>query len=322
MISNTNRLSLLKEALDKLHKGYGPSYLESDPLLFAHKYTTPEDQEVVGFLAAVFAYGHVPQILRNLRVILTPLSGSVAEAIRKGNDSRWKRVYKGYAYRFQLQEDLILLLWLLRQVLADTGSIQASFLRFYVPYRDEPLPMRRALTEWVGYLRQTLRSSPGWGALENPRGIYHLLPDPASGSPCKRWNLYLRWMVRGPDGLDLGLWKSIPTRHLILPLDTHTARICGYLGLTSRAAPSWAMAEEITRTLRSLDPEDPIRYDFSIARLGILARCTKKMDRNRCVSCELSRICHAEEDLPSGSRPRAKAGKRVPVSRQRGPLVS
>ncbi len=113
MISNTNRLSLLKEALDKLHKGYGPSYLESDPLLFAHKYTTPEDQEVVGFLAAVFAYGHVPQILRNLRAILTPLSGSVAEAIRKGNASRWKRVYKGYAYRFQREEDLILLLWLL-----------------------------------------------------------------------------------------------------------------------------------------------------------------------------------------------------------------
>lgn len=305
MTANTPRLSLIKEALDKLHEEYGPSYLESDPLRFPHRYAAPEDQEVVGFLAAAFAYGHVPQILKNLEAILTPLSDSVAEAVRKGNTSRWKRVYPGYAYRFQRQGDLVLLLWLLGRVLKDSGSIRASFLRFYTPCLDQPLPIRKALTEWVGYLRETLRSGPGWDALEDTRGIYHLLPDPASGSACKRWNLYLRWMVRGPDGLDLGLWRGIPARHLILPLDTHTARICRYLGLTSRSAPSWAMAEEITRTLRNLDPEDPIRYDFSISRLGILARCTRNPERNRCTSCELSGICRAE-----------------PVSRQRGPVVS
>ncbi len=298
MSSNTNRLLLLKESLDELHRGYGPAYLETDPLLHVHKYAAPEDQEVVAFLAAVFAYGQVPQILRNLQEILTPLSDSVAEAVRKGNVSRWNRMYERYAYRFQQREDLALLLWLLGRILAEFGTIQASFLRFYLAHKARPLPIRRALTEWVGFLRETLRSGPGWNALESPRGIYHLLPDPDSGSPCKRWNLYLRWMVRGPDGLDLGLWRSIPARHLILPLDTHTARICRYLKLTSRVAPSWAMAEEITQTLRNLDPEDPVRYDFSIARLGILARCTKKMDRSRCIPCELSRICHAEEDHP------------------------
>ncbi len=317
----TDRLALLKESLEQLREGYGPSYLKSDPLLFPHEYPAPEDREVVGLIAALFAYGQVPQILRNLREILAPLSGSPSEAIRRGSVSRWNRTYKGFAYRFQRQEDLVMLLWLLRRILTDAGSIQASFLRFYLPARDRPLPVRAALTQWVGSLRETLRSCPAWRATETHRGILHLLVDPASGSPCKRWNLYLRWMVRGPDGLDLGLWPSISTRHLILPLDTHTARICRYLLLTRRSSPSWAMAEEITRNLGALDARDPVRYDFSIARLGILARCTRKMDRNCCLSCELSRICHAREDRLPATRRRTKAGKRPAVSRQRGPMV-
>ena len=321
MFSPTNRLFLLKEALDNLHEGYGPSYLASDPLLYLHRYAEPCDQEVVGFLAAAFAYGQAPQIIQNLQGILAPLSDSVAEAIRKGSVSRWKRMYNGYAYRFQQREDLIMLLWLLKRVLSDFRSIQASFLPFYWPSRNRPSPIRLALMRWVCFLRETLRSYPGWKRLESTRGIYHLLPDPGSGSACKRWNLYLRWMVRGPDGLDLGIWKSVATHHLILPLDTHTARICRYLRLTSRTAPSWAMAEEITRALRNLDPEDPVRYDFSIARLGILALCTKRMDRNRCVSCELTGLCHAEDDCSSETRLRRKTKKRSPVSRQRGPMV-
>lgn len=322
MPPRTNRLSLLRESLDRLHEGYGPSHLESDPLLYVHACANREDREVVGFLAAVFAYGHVPQILRNLERILLPLRPSAADAIRKGSVSGWNQAYPQYAYRFQRREDLTFLLCLLGRVLADFGSVRASFLHFYSPLRSEASPVRRALTEWVAYLRGALRSLPGWKAVENPRGIYHLLPDPATGSPCKRWNLYLRWMVRGPDGLDLGLWRAVSPRHLILPLDTHTARICRYIGLTRRAAPSWAMAEEITRRLRRLDPDDPVRYDFSIARLGILARCTRKIERNRCVSCELSRICHARRDRPAGNRGRGTERKRAPVSRQGGAMVS
>jgi uncharacterized protein (TIGR02757 family) len=296
MTRPTNPFALLRESLEDLRNGYGPSYLESDPLLHVHKYADPRDQELVGFLAAVFAYGQVPQINQNLMRILGPFPGSVAEAIRRGSVSGWKRMYQGYAYRFQRRDDLIQLLWLLQRVLTEFGSIEASFLRFCRPARGNPLPIRVALVEWVRFLRETLRACPGWRETADHRGIHHLLPDPASGSPCKRWNLYLRWMVRGPDGLDLGIWRSIPPRHLVLPLDTHTARICRYLRLTNRLSPSWAMAEEITAALSNLDPEDPIRYDFSIARLGILARCTKRKGQSLCLSCELRRICHAEDD--------------------------
>jgi len=319
--SINNRLHLLKESLDNLQEGYGTAYLQSDPLLYLHAYSDPQDQEVVGFLASAFAYGQVAQILENQRRILTPLGDSVADAIRKGHISRWRRVYKGYAYRFQRSDDLIMLLWLLKRVIRRFGSIQASFLRFYLPAKDGPQPVRAALVEWVGFLREQLRSYPGWHVTQDKRGIYHLLPDPSSGSPCKRWNLYLRWMVRGPDGLDLGIWKSVPTRHLLLPLDTHTARICRYLRLTRRVAPSWAMAEEITQDLRNLDPNDPVRYDFSIARLGILARCTRRVDRTRCISCELTRVCHAKDDRSSRNSSSRPERELYPISGQRGSMV-
>ena len=319
--STKNRLYLLKESLDNLQDGYGTAYLQSDPLLHLHAYSDPHDQEVVGFVASAFAYGQVAQILENLRRILTPLGNSVADAIRRGHISRWRRAYKGYAYRFQQSEDLIMLLWLLKRVIRRFGSIEASFLPFYLPAKEGPQPVRAALVEWVRFLREQLRSYPGWRVGGDKRGIYHLLPDPSTGSPCKRWNLYLRWMVRGPDGLDLGIWTSVPTRHLLLPLDTHTARIGRYLRLTSRVAPSWAMAEEITQALRNLDPEDPIRYDFSMARLGILARCTRRVNRTLCVSCELKRICHAEDERSSGNRSHSPERERYPVSRQRGSMV-
>jgi hypothetical protein len=150
------------------------------------------------------------------------------------------------------------------------------------------------------------------------RGIFHLLADPASGSPCKRWNLYLRWMVRGPDGMDLGLWKSVDPRQLILPLDTHTARISRYLGFTQRTTPTWAMAEEITRSLRGLDPEDPVRYDFSMARLGILNRCSKRSGTCQCQGCVLEGICLREDrEVPPASESNPEESGALPCRNDR-----
>ena len=92
-------------------------------------------------------------------------------------------------------------------------------------------------------------------------------------------------MIRGDDGLDLGLWKGISTRQLVIPLDTHLARISLALGLTKRRTPGWAMAVEATRSLALLDPEDPVKYDFALARLGILDLCLHGRDPLECRAC-------------------------------------
>jgi len=102
-----------------------------------------------------------------------------------------------------------------------------------------------------------------------------MFPLPEKGSACKRMNLFLRWMIR-KDELDFGLWiflssrqEEIPTSKLIIPVDTHVARICKQLKLTKRKNVSWKMAEEITQNLKKYDPDDPVKYDFAICHIGM-----------------------------------------------------
>jgi uncharacterized protein (TIGR02757 family) len=102
------------------------------------------------------------------------------------------------------------------------------------------------------------------------KALDYLLPSPESGSACKRLNMYLRWMVRKNDGIDRGTWTGVPASMLIMPVDTHVARIAGSLGLTKRKSADWAMAEEITSRLRECDPDDPVRFDFSLCRTGMV----------------------------------------------------
>jgi len=117
-----------------------------------------------------------------------------------------------------------------------------------------------------------------------------LFPAPASGSACKRLCMMLRWLVRPADGIDLGLWNGVSPAQLIIPVDTHVSRISRYLGLTGRKAADWRMAQEITAALRTFDPADPVKYDFSLAHLGISDGCDGK-DPSRCISCPIVEIC-------------------------------
>jgi len=116
-------------------------------------------------------------------------------------------------------------------------------------------------------------------------------PRPSGGSACKRLNLFLRWMVRKNDGIDLGLWRSVKPSELIIPLDTHVGRIAYAIGLTDSRQQTWKTALEVTASLSKLDPEDPVKYDFSLCRLGILKECTSRPAQSRCEPCSLSGIC-------------------------------
>ena len=98
-------------------------------------------------------------------------------------------------------------------------------------------------------------------------------------------------MIRRNDKLDFGLWRSIEPSKLIIPLDTHIARISSNIGLTKRKSTDWQMAEEITASLRELDGKDPVKYDFSLARLGILEKCPKRRERAKCEACLIKEIC-------------------------------
>jgi len=118
------------------------------------------------------------------------------------------------------------------------------------------------------------------------------VPDPRAGSACKRLLLYVRWMVRPADGVDLGLWPLDPTR-LVIPVDTHIHRIARNLGFTERNDASWRTAEEITGALRHLERSDPVRYDFALCHMGVSRDCPSRRDPAKCRPCVLRPVCKA-----------------------------
>ncbi|GLI53410.1 DUF2400 domain-containing protein [Thermodesulfovibrio yellowstonii] len=103
--------------------------------------------------------------------------------------------------------------------------------------------------------------TPVYGKNIKTRGLLHFFPDPLKGSPCKRINLFLRWMVRKRD-IDFALWNTIKPSELIIPLDVHIWRVSKKLGFTKRNTQSIKTAMEITEYLKKIEPEDPLKYDF------------------------------------------------------------
>ncbi len=97
-------------------------------------------------------------------------------------------------------------------------------------------------------------------------------------------------MIRPDDGVDLGLW-DVPTRVLLVPVDTHIHKLGRNLGFTRRKALSWKTTEEITGALRKLDPDDPAKYDFALCHLGMLQRCPSRRDPARCEGCGVMPVC-------------------------------
>jgi uncharacterized protein (TIGR02757 family) len=122
------------------------------------------------------------------------------------------------------------------------------------------------------------------------RGPYHILPDPLGAGGSKRLLLFLRWMIRPADGIDLGLWKMSPSL-LLCPVDTHIHKLARNLGFTKRKDLSWKTAEEITRALARFDAEDPVKYDFSLCHMGMLQRCPSRKDTRRCEGCGVQPVC-------------------------------
>ena len=278
----------LKEHLDRLVADYDHRFLATDPLVLVRGYEDPSDQEVAGLVASSLAYGNVRAIQESVSEALSRL-GEFPAAVLDGLSSRdLLRRCRGFRHRFTSGRDLAALLWTAREMRRSHGSVGAFF---EAGCRPGAATVREAL---ISFVRRALdRDLSGFyrRRMGSGEGIRFLLPSPEDGSACKRLNLYLRWMVRRDDGLDLGIWRGIRPSQLLIPVDTHVARISAHIGLTRRRSPGWEMVEEITASLRALDPGDPVRYDFALSRLGILEECPSRRSPVRCARCPLRRVC-------------------------------
>ncbi len=291
----THHDRLLGDRLERLYLAYGPETVHTDPILFLGRYAEPEDIEAVGWITSAFSYGRVETIQSNVARILAVLGPRPASAIdRIGDFSAFAREsLPGFRHRFHSASDAAILLFVIAQARAESGSLRAFFESLL---RGEDRDAGALLTRAVEKIfRLDFRPVTGRRELPESSPARFFFPDPADGSACKRWNLYLRWMVRR-DRLDFGLWPAIETRRLVMPTDTHIHLVARRLNLTRRKAADWRTAREITDRLARFDPADPVRYDYALCRVGILGVCQADLRRSRC------RECAAVEACPSGRR--------------------
>ncbi len=241
------RLETLYAALNR------PEYIAPDPLQFVVPYSQLEDREIVGMIAAGLAFGNVKQILRSVQRVIDLLPEPYENVVR-GSLKEWTRLLDGFRHRFVGAAELASFLEAMGRVCRKYESLGALF---RTSMRDEEPTVLPALTRYVSELRSL-----------SGNGRSYLLPDPSSGSACKRLHLFLRWMVRC-DAVDPGGWDFVFPSALIVPLDTHLHRTARTLGLTRRKPADGRTALEVTAGFRCIAPEDPVRYDFALTRLGI-----------------------------------------------------
>ncbi|MRR06294.1 MAG: TIGR02757 family protein [Deltaproteobacteria bacterium] len=278
----------MKTVLDNLYDCRSSRYLENDPLSFCHRYTEPLDQEIVGLIASSFAYGNVNSIKKSVEKILAVVTSSPLHFIEGYDPAFSRNALAGFKHRFNDELDLSALFLAIKIMIEQAGSIGNYFLRYYDKQAED------LTSSLVGFTSSILHMdySAVYGSKGIPPDSYFpfFFPSPASGSACKRLCMFLRWMVRPADGIDLGLWKAIAPEKLIIPVDAHIQRISRFLGLTQRKQADWRMAQEITATLKTLDSGDPVKYDFSLCHLGISEGCRGTI-REACQACAIFDIC-------------------------------
>ena len=252
---------LLKQKLDYHYKAFDKSSISPDPLQFLHLYKDEKDIEAIGFIASVFAYGNVTQIINTLNKFVR-LSNNKPYAFVL-DFKREDLSKETLVHRFYSKEDISDLFVLISKAYRQFGSLKQLFLKHYDP---ASVNLKEAISGFSNYFIENYKQMTNKKELSI--GSRFMFPLPEKGSACKRMNLFLRWMVR-KDDLDFGLWKEIPTSRLVIPVDTHVARVSRSLRLTKRKNVSWKMAEEITEKLKKFDPEDPVKYDFAICHIGM-----------------------------------------------------
>jgi len=270
----------LDVALDRLYDDYNREDSASDPVHRVRPFAAPEDREIAGFCAAALAFGRVASVLNSIDTLFAIMGPRPAAFVRGFDPNQPHPELRAMVHRWTRGADLAALLWILRQVLERSGSLESFFLEGLDSGDEDIGPALDRFSTRA--LAMDVRPAYGRRMPKRP-GVCYFFPRPSAGSACKRLNLFLRWMVRS-DAVDLGVWARVPRSKLIVPLDTHVIRLGQCLRLTKYVSPGWKMAADITRALRKLDPDDPVRFDFSLCHVGMMNACgfARKQGDTRC----------------------------------------
>jgi uncharacterized protein (TIGR02757 family) len=251
-LSKPRKADRIRKTLDEIYDRYTRrEYADGDPLMFLYRYESVEDREIAGLVASALAYGNVRQIERSVGRVLAVMGASPRRFLMSSSRKSLDSAFAGFKHRWTTGDDLSILLCGAAKAIRSYGSLEACFIRGLDKGDEDIVPASIRFIEEIS---------------KSDRIV--LMPSPCRGSACKRLNLYLRWMARN-DRVDPGCWKGIPPSKLLVPLDTHMYRICTAMGMSARRTADLRTAREITEAFREYSPDDPVRYDFALTRVGM-----------------------------------------------------
>ena len=289
-MTNIENLPLLKNFLDAKADLYNrPSFIARDPISIPHQFSRKQDIEIMGFWAAVLAWGQRPVILKKANELIELMDGAPYDFVRNHQDSDLKR-FLAFKHRTFNAMDALYFLHFFRQYYQANDSLEDAFLVDVAGLNSgaEDFLPGSAIGSHPDLLSKS--SAPEFNpastnTVEANLTAFHdrfccdpyfpvrtrkHIATPARNSSCKRLLMFLRWMVRQDDkGVDFGLWTRLTPSQLVIPIDVHVNRVARSLGMLTRPQTDWKAALELTETLRQFDPADPVRYDFALFGLGV-----------------------------------------------------
>jgi uncharacterized protein (TIGR02757 family) len=262
--TNKYRLSFdeLRTFLEDKHDQYNrPSFIETDPIQIAHKFTKKEDIEIISFLTCQIAWGNRKTIINNAELLSHILGDNPYEFVLHADNKTYSKL-RDFKHRTFNREDLVFFLKSLKNIYLNHKGLENVFLEGY--------KQDSTIYNSIAYFRDIFMQTK-----HEKRSEKHIA-NVLKKSAAKRINLFLMWMVRNDTrGVHFGLWQGIPASALMLPLDVHVGKTARILGLLKRKQNDWMAVEEITAVLRNFDPNDPTKYDFALFGLGVFEKFGK-----------------------------------------------
>ena len=245
----------LKDFLEEKVQQYNTlDFIQTDPIQIPHRYSQKEDIEIAGFLTATIAWGKRQMIIRNADKMMQLMGNSPYDFVMSFSANNLDKM-QGFVHRTFNSDDLQFFMKSLRNIYQQHGGLETVFSQYQTSTSmQEAISAFRNIFFEIDHL---------------PRTKKHI-SDPLKNSSAKRLNMMLRWFVRrDPQGVDLGIWQTIPTAILSCPLDVHSGNVARKLGLLTRKQNDAKALKELDEALRIMDPKDPVKYDYALFGLGV-----------------------------------------------------
>jgi uncharacterized protein (TIGR02757 family) len=247
-----------KDHLEHYYRLYNrPDFIQNDPVQIPHLFSKSQDIEIMGFFAAILAWGQRITIINNCKKLITFFDNAPYDFILNHRESDLRKCEK-FVHRTFNDTDLLSIIAFLKGIYKKEGSMESTFAMHLTP-KD------RNVEKALNGFRKEYELSEAY-VKRTAKHIAH----PLAGSACKRLNMFLRWMVRqDAQGVDFGIWSHIKSHQLVCPLDLHVLNIAERIGLLENPKSDWKTAVLLTEKLKKFDKADPVKYDFALFGMGV-----------------------------------------------------